>query len=426
MKILHVIPSISPRRGGPSFLLRALAAGLARAGHEVHVATTDDDGPGRLNPPPPSHRLEEGVQIWTFPRQIRFYTVSWPLWRWLSRRAADFDVVHAHALFTFPSLAAAFWAKRRRTPYVVRPLGTLNRWGVRNRRPWLKRLSFPLVERRILENAACVHYTSEAEFEEARQLGFAAPAAVIPNGFDPAQIEGGVAERFLGLHPGLSDRPRILFLSRLDPKKGLDLLLDAFAGLSDRQPAPALVLAGNGENAFVETVRRQAEDLGVSGRVHFVGFLKDDQKRDALAAADVYVLPSYSENFGIAAAEALACGLPVVISDQVAIHREVAEAGAGWVVPCRASDLTEALREALDQGRGPDRAARARALALDRFSMESVIGRLERLYREIVQSELLPVLVLMLVLMLGPLLPAKRGGMFWSTSTSTSTSTGTG
>ncbi len=363
--------------------MRSLASGLARAGLEVHVATTDDDGEGRRDVATGVALREEGVDYWFFSRLTRFYTVSPSLFRWLSRMAASFDVIHVHALFSFPSVSAAFWAGRRGVPYLIRPLGTLNQWGVRNRRPWLKKISFPLVERRILGRAAAVHFTSQRESEEAAQLGFDGRSVVIPNAVDPSLAEAGRGDRFRRRHPGLGDRKIALFLSRLDPKKGLDLLLAAFASIREVSPLPILVVAGSGPPAFVSQLSRMAESLGVSDRVLFTGLLRGEEKRDALAAADFFVLPSYSENFGIAVVEAMAAGLPVVISDQVAICQEVVAADAGLVVACQVEALTNALRRAFQEATESGWGERAKKLCQERFSLESVTRQWIRLYHSV-------------------------------------------
>ncbi len=390
-KVLHVIPSLSPHRGGPSFLLRSLATRMASAGLEIHVATTDDDGVGRREVATGAALRQEGVDYWFFPRQTRFYTFSAPLSGWLSRMAGRFDLIHVHALFSFPSVAAAFWAARRGVPYLVRPLGTLSQWGVENRRRWLKKISIPLVERRVLARAAAVHFTSQRELEEAALLGLQARSVVVPNAFDPTDSVGGEGERFRGRHPVLQGRKIALFLSRLDPKKGLDLLLAAFARIAEPTPLPALVVAGSGTPEFVAGLGRAVESLGIGDRVLFTGLLRGEEKRDALAAADFFVLPSYSENFGIAVVEAMAAGLPVVISDQVAISSDVSAAGAGLVVPCQVDALFEAMRRAFRETDEAGWGARAQRLCEERFSLDSVTKRLIRVYQDIVANPAGPI-----------------------------------
>jgi glycosyltransferase involved in cell wall biosynthesis len=328
-------------------MVRRLAGGLVRSGIETHVATTNDDGPRTLRVRCGEPVVEEGVTYWYFPRQTHFYTFSRPLGTWLARHVSKFDLVHIHALFSYPTLPAAFWAMRRHVPYIVRPLGTLNEWGMRNRRPWLKTLSFRLLESRILKNAALVHYTSEQERAEAQLLQETPCSAVIPNSIADAPDDTRVG-RFLDHFPDLRGRRVVLFLSRFDEKKGLDLLLRAFAEVAKELPDSSLVLAGQGDDRFVNWLKAEARSLRIDSKIVWPGFLREDEKFGAFADADVFVLPSYSENFGIAVAEAMAAGLPVIVSNQVAIHNDVAKAEAGLVVPCEAGPLARALLHLLN------------------------------------------------------------------------------
>jgi glycosyltransferase involved in cell wall biosynthesis len=250
--------------------------------------------------------------------------------------------VHIHALFSFATLPAAYWAHRRGVPYVIRPLGTLNEWGMRNRRPWLKKLSFTVLERRIIHNASMIHYTSAQERHEAELLDIEAPSTVIPNAL-PDRAWVGASRDFRERHPELRDRRVILFLSRVDRKKGLDLLLHAFATVRREVSNIALVVVGNGDDAFVAELKADAETRGIAEDVLWTGFLAGEDKASALAAAEIYALPSYSENFSIAVAEAMAAGIPVVISDQVGIHTDIAAASAGLVTRCDANDVAAAL-----------------------------------------------------------------------------------
>jgi glycosyltransferase involved in cell wall biosynthesis len=357
--------------------MRTLARALSQAGMEVHVATTDDNGPGRLRVPLGVPQQEDGATFWYFPRQTRFYTFSWPLTRWLARHVREFDLVHIHALFSYAALPAALLARRAGVPYIVRPLGTLNRWGIENRRPWLKKLSFRILESRILASAAGIHYTSEQELVEAGELGVSAHPLIIPNA---VELPVGQASG-----PVPSDRKVILFLSRIDPKKGLDLLLEAFVRVRSRCPDALLVLAGTGDPTWVAALKNTADRLGIAANVIWAGFLSGDDKWAALTTADVFVLPSYSENFGIALVEALACGCPVVLSDQVGIHREITRAEAGLVTPCRVEELAAAILNVLT-----DAALRRRMsengvrLARQQFSLEAVSRQLAAAYAAVI------------------------------------------
>lgn len=388
-RILHVIPSVSPLRGGPSVSLGTMVRGLARAGMEVHVATTDDDGHGRFAVLNGAPAVKDGVTYRYFPRQTRYYTFSWPLTWWLARHTREYDLVHIHALFSYPALPAAYAAARACVPYVVRPLGTLNRWGMQRRHRRLKWVSFRMIERRILRGAACIHYTSEQERIEAAELGMTGRSVVVPLGVDLEPFEDLARHGWLRQRaPDLAGRTIILFLSRLDRKKGLDLLLDAFAQVLPSRPELALVIAGAGDQGFERALRDRATHLGVQDHVLWAGFLDETEKLAALADTDVFVLPSYSENFGMAVVEALASGLPVVVSDQVAMHRDIAAAGAGVVVPCDAEALAAALlRVSSDPALRAELGSRGRQVTRERFSIEAMTAGLLRLYDQVLDAQ---------------------------------------
>jgi glycosyltransferase involved in cell wall biosynthesis len=266
-------------------------------------------------------------------------------------------------------------------------LGVLNTWGIQNRRPFLKRLSLPLIEHRAVANAAAVHFTSEQERCEAELVLPGLRSIVIPNPVAPPTA--GVNPRsseFRTKHPELAGRRVILFLSRLDPKKGLDLLLDGFAMLQPASQNAVLLIAGDGEKAFVERLRNQVQRLGIERNVIWAGFLEGEMKRAAFSAADVFVLPSYSENFGIAVVEAMASGLPVIVSDQVGIQREVAQASAGVVVGCSASEVSKAIQQLLSDNAARNQMGKNALQLAKEFSPSAVAVQLLRNYELIVRN----------------------------------------
>jgi glycosyltransferase involved in cell wall biosynthesis len=351
-------------------------------GLSVDIATTDDNGAEQLSVPLAQPVVENGVTYWYFRRQSRFYTVSWPLCQWLAAHIGDYDLVHIHALFSFATTAGAFWATRRRVPYLVRPLGALNTWGIRNRRPLLKRLSLRLIEQRILANAAAVHFTSERERGEAELVAPRIRSVVVPNPVATLTVDQKPgAEALLSNHPELAGKRIVLFLSRVDPIKGLDLLLDGFAKIRAARPDAVLVIAGNGDEAFTSRLREQALQLGIQRDIIWAGFLEGKEKLAAFAAADVFVLPSYSENFGVAVVEAMASGLPVIVSDQVGIHCEVAEAKAGLVVQCDAQEVSDAVVRMLSDGEERRQISRNAVLLAKKFSPEVVSEKLIEVYQ---------------------------------------------
>ncbi len=375
IRVLHVIPSLGPARGGPSFALVSLARELERQGVSVEVCATDDNGPDRLkvqlSGPKPTRW--NSVTTWFFPRQTRFYTFSWPLTWWLVRHVHRYDLVHIHALFSYAALPASVAARLSRVPYVVRPLGTLNAYGMTRRRPLLKRASFRFVEAPILRGGAAVQYTSEDEREQALALGVDRPSAIIAPGVDLVERDCLPPSReFVDAFPHLEGRRIILFLSRLDPKKGLDLLIPAFAALRSAYPDAALVIAGDGDPSFVRDLCESVHRVGIDADVIFTGFLEGRAKLAALAAAYLFVLPSYSENFGIACVEALAAGLPVVVTHHVGVAPDVERYGAGVCVSASIESLRDGLGRVLgDEGEHRRMSRAAVVLAREEFSVQA-------------------------------------------------------
>ena len=383
MKALHVIPSLASAHGGPTRALGLMERCLSALGITVTTVTTDDDGRLRSNGKAGAEALaENGVTRRYFPKRLDFYKVSPGLAWWLLRHVRDFDVVHIHALFSFSSMAAAWAARRAGVPYVLRPLGTLTRYGVTQRRPWLKRLSLAWLEGPALRHAAAVHFTSADEMREAAQTGIAMKGVVIPLGieaFKPA--DGGLIRARC---PALVGAPYLLYLSRLDPKKNVEGLLRAFSLCAANWPDVKLLVAGDGAPAYVAGLKAMAAELGLADRVVWAGHIDGDLKASALAGAALFVLPSFSENFGIAAAEALMAGLPCVLGQGVAIAQDVVDAGAGVAVapdaPSIAAGLSTVMADAQVRAAMAERAV---ALAQAKYSAQAMGARLVALYSEI-------------------------------------------
>ncbi len=388
MNALHVIPSLSPSQGGPSFALPLMARSLGRVSVVVDVATTDDDGPGgRLDVPLGERVARDGYGVFYFRKQTEFYKVSLPFRAWLRRHVRDYDLVHIHALFSFTSNCAARTAHRAGVPYIIRPLGVLNRWGLQNRRRLLKSLSFRFLEQPILNHAAAMHYTARAEQVEAESCGATAPAAVIPLGLELGDFAVlPSSELFLRRCPSAVGRSVVLFLSRIDPKKGLDLLLPAFAQVKQRHPQALLVIAGSGSGEYIHGLQQEAARLGLSEDVVWPGFLAGADKLSALAAATLYVLPSYSENFGIALVEALAAGVPCLTTEGVAVAEDIREHEAGLVIAPEVASLADALDRLLrDETLRTRLGASGQRLAQERFSLGVMGSKLCHLYQQVVK-----------------------------------------
>ena len=389
IRALHVIPSLSLKHGGPSYAVRAMARALASEDVDVTIATTDDDGDdARLKVPIGEVVEEEGTHVYYFRRNILPYKISFGLARWLRSNVARFDVVHIHALFSFSSTAAARTARRHCVPYIVRPLGVLNRWGLENRRAFLKQISLRLVELPILRDAAAIHYTSEAEKLEASRISntiASQKSAVIPL---PIEVADGNPEDFRQRFPHVSGRKMILFLSRIDEKKGIELLLDAFATVRRQVSDAVLVVAGKGAASYVQRLCQRAKELGIADVVIWTGHLSGTVKWGAFAAADVFVLPSYSENFGVAAAEALTSGVPTIVTESVAISEDIRSYNAGLAVRNDSAELAAAIHTILSQRDFASRlATNAQRLAIERYHISAVGRQLRELYDSVLKSK---------------------------------------
>jgi len=381
MRALHVIPSLSPKHGGPSMALPAMARALAAAGLEVDVATTDDDGPGcRMKDVPHAVPVQhEGFRVFYFPKQSEFYKLSLPLLRWLVRHVADYDVVHVHTVFSFATLAAGWSCRLLRVPFIVRPLGVLSSWGMANRRRWVKGLSFSLLDKPVLNRAAALHYTSTQERDDAARLGLRAEPKVIPLGFDLAAVQSlPPSSVFHETFPQAQSREMVLYLSRLDPKKNVEALLEAFALLRSEA---VLVIAGSGEAEHVAHLQQRSQQLGLTERVIWAGHLEGVVKMSAFAAASVYVLPSHSENFGIALLEAMTAGLACVSTEGVALAAEAALEGAVVLSRTEPEPLARALEDLLNYpARRRVLGAQAARLARERYSAKAMAAGLKQMY----------------------------------------------
>lgn len=377
MKILHVLSSVARRYGGPSVAVRGMSSALAALGAEVTVATTDADGPGRSAPRYDVPVIERGVAYRYFRRAS--WSAGWhfslDLTRWLAGSIGDFDVVEVHGMFTYTTIPGCRLASRAGVPYVVRPLGTLGAWSLAQR-TWKKRPYYKFVERPNLAAAAAIHVTAESEAAELRALGFGEKTRIIPLGVDT-----DVAQ----IHPRADGRLRLLFLSRIHPKKGLELVLAALALLRERGVTGiSLVVAGEGDAGYVGSLRAEVGRLGLETIVRFVGPLHDEAKRSAFADADVFVLTSHHENFGIAAAEALAAGIPVILSGEVGLAHDVAASGAGLVVPLDPAVISAAIEDLRNKPTlRSEMAERALTYASAHLSWARCARQLHALYEEI-------------------------------------------
>lgn len=388
MRILHVIANLAPRYGGPAKACVEMARAVARLGEEVKIYTTNQDGPGELAVPLGRPVIQEGVEIRYYAIQPpRFWGTSWPLARALVPAIREADLVHIHSLYLFHDLVAGHYCRGGGVPYLVRPHGTLDPY-LYGRHRWRKAVMEAIFENRNIRGAAALHFTSEEEERLARPYIGNTPGVVVPLGVDLREFQdlpapGRLRERF----PEIGDREIILFLGRINFKKGLDLLVQALARLVSRRRDVHLVLAGPDDDAYGARVREWLRREGVAGHATFTGMLGGEEKLAALGDAQMFVLPSYSENFGMALVEAMACGLPVVISDKVNLWREVESAGAGLVTPCEVPPLAAALERLLGEtGLAAEMGRCGKELVARRFQWDKIALSLREMYAGIIAN----------------------------------------
>lgn len=372
---------MSPQWGGPVAVVSELIPALAGEGVNCEMATTRGHRVGddpTAPPDVPIHVFDSGLpaRIWT--------SYSPAMARFLDQNITRFDLIHVHEIWHHAGYAAHQAARKHRIPFVMTTHGELGERHLRHK-AWKKRIYMKLILDGILRNADAMHAITAAEKVRIGELGYHVPVTIAPNGVDPTQFDHAPdPSGLLNKYPALRGRNIILFLGRLNPTKGLDILARSFSDISRSSPDIALLAAGPDE----EGGRRQMESIlryeGVSERVVFTGMLSGEDKMAALALADLFVLPSYSEGFSIAVLEALASRLPVVIT-KACNFPEVAEHGAGFVVEAKDEPLAGAIGTLLSD---PVLRARmgknGRKLVSEHYTWQATASKIADLYRSLV------------------------------------------
>jgi glycosyltransferase involved in cell wall biosynthesis len=345
MRLLQVLPSIDPGIGGTAEAVRQLGMQLVRIGSRVDLATVDN--------PTDTYIRQYPLNVIALGPAITNYRYSSKLVPWLQANVGNYDAVIINGLWQFPSFAVWRVLRRRSIPYYVFPHGMLDPWfkrtyPLKHAKKWLY---WPWADYRVLRDARRVLFTCEEEQRLARRSFwlYLAREQVVGLGIGPPPTNGDeLKERFLRANPALRSCRVLLFMGRLHEKKGCDLLIEAFAKVASVHPDAHLVIAGAGSADMLPQLQDHARRLGLMQRISWPGMLLGDMKWGAMYCAEAFVLPSHQENFGIAVAEALSCGVPVLISDKVNIWREIEADGAGLVAPDSREGTERNLRTWLD------------------------------------------------------------------------------
>ena len=383
MKVLHVIPSIAPCRGGPSTAVLAMTQALTSAGVKADIITTNDNGLGILQVTTDTMVDYLGSRVCFLPRwsptigALREFQYASNFSQWLNNAMGEYDGLHVHAVFSYLSTRAMMIARKSGKPYIVRPLGQLDAWSL-TQKALKKSLYFHAVEKRNLEGAAAIHCTSPTEAANVQKLLPNSRVEVIPHGVEPLPTLVDARSRLrekLGLP---ADATILLFLSRWHRKKNIPLLIEALAQMTSEPWT--LVLSGSGDAEYSEFVERAIRELGLTNRVLCPGHVQGEDKALLLQGADLFVLPSSSENFGIAVAEALVSGLPVVVTHGVDLAQIVTALDGGQVCDPYASSLRTAMLRVL---KSPPDHETLKTKATQHFAWQASATFLTQLYSEV-------------------------------------------
>ena len=381
MRVLHVIASVDPRTGGPVEGVFSSSSVWSRHGHTRHIVSLDPpEAPWVEGAPVPSFAMGIGGRFYGLLRRILpwlRYGYTPKLTRWLQTHVDDYDAIIINGLWNYASYGTWRALHNANTPYFVFTHGMLDPWFNKAypTKTFFKTIFWKLFEHKVLRDARGVMFTCEEERQLASQSFSPYVAQEVVVGYGTRDVEGDPARQraaFAAKVPQVQGRKFILFLSRIHPKKGVDLLIEAFARHAATFPEFDLVIAGPDQTDWRRDLQRLAEKLGVSERVFWPGMLSGDAKWGAFRAAEFFALPSHQENFGIVVAEAMALSKPLLITNKVNIWREIEQDGAGLVVDDELEAIAAGLREmcGLSSAERDAIGLKARKCFLERYDLE--------------------------------------------------------
>ncbi len=391
MKVLHIIPSIAAVRGGPSTAVIEMVRSLQNADCEVEIATTNDNGETLLDVPLDGLYEYQGVPVRFFARfspdiaAVREFAFSADLTQWLWRHIQDYDLVHVHAIFSYPSTIVMVIARSKNIPYLVATHGLLCQWaleqGSRKKKAYLK-----LIENSNLNNASGLNFNSQLEENEASSLYLTSAKFVIPHGLTVPELIPDAHQRLRAYFQLPPQEPIILFLSRIHPKKGLEILIKALADVKTSNFT--LIIAGSGDPDYEAQIKSCLLDSGLENCSLMVGFVDGELKQLLLQGSDLFTLTSYSENFGVAVLEALAAGTPVLLTPGVALAQQIEQNDLGYVVSQEPAAIALAIKKHLDlpELEQEKLSKRTRQFVLDHYSWDKIAQEMLAVYQSVIDS----------------------------------------
>jgi len=368
MKLLHTISSIDISGGGPSKSISDLCSQLVKKNIEVNILTNVSDNPYLIESPNTNLQLNF----------VKSESYKFALNRILQNE--KFDLLHGHGIWQMPVHYMSQIARRKNIPYIVSPRGMLEPWAL-NANKWKKKLALWLYQYKDLEKANCIHATAQMEADNIRKLGFSNPIAIIPNGID-------VSEFPLIAEKQIKEKYTLLFLSRIHIKKGIELLVEAWSKIDKNlRHNWEIIIVGNGEADYIKSLQNLINIKELDSEIKIVGPQFGSEKIKMYHEADLFVLPTYSENFGIVVAEALACGVPVITTKGTP-WSDISTNKAGWWIDIGVEPLVLALQEAITlcvEVRH-QMGINGRKLIIEKYSIETVSNNMVQLYEWVINN----------------------------------------
>ncbi len=389
MKILQVTPSYIPsyKHGGIPGAVHELCTSLVARGQEVLVITTNVNAGECLNVETNKIVNVDGVNVIYCPVNFpKYYFYSKDLKNMVKENILNFDIVHIQSIYSYPTAVTAHYCRKYKKPYLINPMGSLDPSMIRLRSYFRKNFYIKLIERHNIEKAKAIQVATDYEKDRFISLGMDTPVVVIPVSLCPAKYENpgtSLKEKY----PELKGKRIVLFLGRIHVKKGLDLLAEAFKEVCKDTEDVFLVIAGP-DDGYEEKIRDIFKKLGIMGRVVFTGLLAGNDKLAAFYDSELFVLSSYGENFAIAALEAMACGLPVVVTNKVGLYPDITEYNAGLVTDCEPGQIAKGIIDLLkDESLRKSMGANGRRLVKDRCSAERIADKRIGIYEDILSGK---------------------------------------
>jgi glycosyltransferase involved in cell wall biosynthesis len=388
LNILYISPSYYPafKYGGPTQAIFLLTKALVKKNTNVDVFTTNA-GIEKKNIRTNTWYDYEGVRVKYF-RYIGYehYNFSVTYLNELRKTVKNYDLVHITALWNFPVLVASFLSSKYNLPYLITLNGVLTKEAFNIKSTRIKKIYFNLFSKKNIFHSSALHFTSK--YEEEKFLEFTnitkKSSFIIPNGLDLSAITFN-EEIFFEQFPLLKDKKYILFLGRLNKIKGIDVLISAFKKLSQEFTDLFLVICGPDNDNYRLEIDNFL-DHTVINKIMFTGSITEKDKWTALKSAELFVLPSYSENFGLAAIEAMACGTPVIVSNKVGIYKEVQEAEAGLVVETTPESIYTGIKKILASNELKKKLSEnGKKLVFEKYDINKVADQMIEEYKRIIE-----------------------------------------